>query len=192
MCFLSCFSFLVSFSETQNPSTVQSTSAPGTSTNHASPPTSVNSTLTTVHQNTSATTTANVSFTSQAPLTPSTPTQPPNQTSPSPPAQTTTTNQTSSHAGSSTPSVQVTSGPASTSGDTTIIPTSAGQTPTVTWLCTKVYAPQTCWGIYTSLKCHLRFHSVKLQKTNFTLREKCHCLAARRQCCLQTRQQYRK
>lgn len=171
MCLLSCsscFSFTVSFSETQTPSTGQSTSSPVTSTNHASPPTSVNPTSTTVHQNTSGTTTANVSFTSQTPLKPSTPTQSPNETeetSPSSPAQTTATNQTSK-AGSSRPSVQVTSGSASTSGDTTINPTSTGQTPTVTWLCTKVYASQTFWGISSSLECYLLFHSVvKLQNT---------------------------
>lgn len=169
MCLLSCSSFLVAFSETQTTNNMQSTSAPGTSTNHASPPTSVNTTSTTMHQTTSATPTANV--TSQTPVTPSTPTQSPNQTeetSPSLPAQTTTTNQTSDLTGSSRPSVQVTSGSASTSGDTTINPTSAGQTPTVTWLCTKVYAPQTFWGISTSLKCHMLFHLVvKLQNTNY-------------------------
>lgn len=196
MCLLSCSSFSVPFSETQSTNTEQSTSVPVTSTNHASPPTSVNPTSTTVHQKTSATSTAHVSLTSQTPLTPSTPTQPPDQTeetSPSSLAQTTTTKQTSNQAGSSRPSVQVTSGSGGTSGETTINLTSAGQTPTVTWLFTKVYVPQTFWGISTSLKCHLLFHSVvKLQNTKLLWGEKWHYLAARRQCCPQTRQQHRK
>lgn len=142
-----------------------------TVTDHASPSTSAHSS-TAAHQTTFPP--ASTSLTSQTQLTPSTPTQmsiQTDKTSLSLPTQTTTANLTANQTGSPGPSVQAASQSTNVPGNTTAIVTSAGQTPTVTWLYPSVYAPQSSWRIFASLWSHLLFHSVvKLPNTNYFLK----------------------